>query len=145
MNTEKLTQQTAGKSSDIMLAATPEFLQNAESLDTATVSAVDLVVEYWSPENAGDKRRCFFYGFRNETVMSPDNGNEIDLLTAVFVRRENGNNVFFKNSSRRLTGVLESLNIAQGTPLEITYLGKKRNKTNAFTSDTWSIRPLIIK
>ena len=27
-------------------------------------------------------------------------------------------------------------------PLKITYMGKKKNKTNNFQSDNWSVRPL---
>ena len=37
---------------------------------------------------------------------------------------------------------LENGSLKSGMPLKITYMGKKKNKTNNFQSDNWSVRPL---
>lgn len=121
------------------------FAGKLPDLEKMECAPLELSGEYWTPENVGESKRMFFNEIRYETTTDPASGNEVELPVAYFVILENGNKKVIRQASRRLTGVIESLNIAQGTPLEITYQGKKKNKTNPFMSDHWSIRPLIIK
>ena len=39
---------------------------------------------------------------------------------------------------------VESGTIKHGTMLKITFLGKRKNKTNANFSDNWSVKPMRI-
>ena len=121
------------------------FAGKLPDLEKMECAPLELSGEYWTPENVGESKRMFFNEIRYETTTDPASGNEVELPVAYFVILENGNKKVIRQASRRLTGVIESLNIAQGTPLEITYQGKKKNKTNPFMSDHWSIRPRILK
>ena len=47
-----------------------------------------------------------------------------------------------KNELPSLEQYLENGSLKSGMPLKITYMGKKKNKTNNFQSDNWSVRPL---
>lgn len=128
-----------------MVAELTDALKGLKSLDEAEASDIDLVMEYWTPEEIGEKRRGYFVGLRTEMMTSIDTGVETELTVAIFVRPMNGKMCFFKNGSRRLVGVIEALGIEPNTPLELTYNGKKKNKSNSFTSDTWSLKPIIMK
>lgn len=123
------------------------FANELPDLQKAEAAPLELNGEYWSPEKEGESRRMFFKELRQETVVDPASGKDTDLLVAYFVQVVDGNKKVIRQASRRLTGVLESLSdrIAEGTPLEITYLGKKKNKTNSFLSDNWSIKPLFVQ
>lgn len=123
---------------------------NLPDLSKADVMPVDLTGNYWTPEKEGESKRLFFVDIRPEKVLSSSGTGEIiDLDCAVFIEQAEGSVKTITNGSRRLVGVLESYLmqglIGQGTPLLITYLGKKRNKTNQFSSDNWSIKPLRIE
>jgi len=43
------------------------------------------------------------------------------------------------NGSKRLVAVFENNEIAPNTPVQITYKGKKKNRTNGNMSDDWSV------
>lgn len=121
------------------------FAGKLPDLKKATPATLELSGEYWSPDQIGEQRRAFFNELRQEISIKPDTGESIDLLVAYFVWEDaKGNMKVFRNASRRLTGVLENINLQKGTPVEITYMGKVKNKNNSFMSDNWSIRPLII-
>ena len=109
---------------------------NLPSLDDAQELPIDLCGNYWSPEKAG--------------VLSATNPDElIDLDCAFFLERKaDGTVQTITNGSRRLVGILEQYiengALKKGTPLKITYMGKRKNKTNNFQSDNWSVKPLLI-
>ncbi len=120
------------------------FKSELPDISKATAGPLELTGEYWSPENAGETRRMFFNEIRQETTIDQQ-GNDIELSVAYFVEVRGGNMVPIRQASRRLVAVLENFKVQPGTPLEITYKGKQRNKTNSFMSDFWSVRPLIIE
>lgn len=133
-----------------MEVASVDISKPLPSLDEAEEFPLDLCGNYWTPEKEGEFKRLFFVGFKTQSVLSATgSGDLIDLDCACFVERnEEGSAITVTNGSRRLVGVLEdyvkSGIIKKGTPLKITYIGKTKNKNNAFSSDNWSIRPLII-
>ena len=120
------------------------FAGSLPDLSKAEAAPLELNGEYWTPEREGEVRRMFFKELRVETTTDPASGKDVELLVAYFVQVIDGSKRVVRQASRRLTGVMESLGIKEGTPLEITYLGKKKNKTNSFLSDNWSIRPLFV-
>ena len=105
---------------------------------------VELSGEYWTPEKEGETKRVFFAGLYNETVIEPESGESRELLTAKFIEQKDGALHTIRNSSRRLVGIFETFagSITPGAAFEITYLGRKKNSTNSFKSDNWSVKPL---
>lgn len=121
------------------------------NLKEAQEIPIDLCGNYWTPESEGESKRVFFVEIKPQTVLSANGTGElIELECAFFLEQtEEGSIQTVINGSRRLVGILEQyvINgaIKQGTPLLLKYNGKRKNKTNNFSSDNWSIRPLQIK
>lgn len=142
-NNQNQTGQTATQTQEVI--TNNFFASELPDLSKAVAAPLELNGEYWTPEQAGESRRMFFNELRLETTTDMVSGKDVELLVAYFVQIIGGDKKVIRQASRRLTGVLESLKIESGTPLEITYLGKKKNKTNSFLSDNWSIKPLYIQ
>ena len=104
----------------------------------------DLMANYWTPEAPGEMKKVFFDKIENRPVQDQQTGAIIDLECAHFIETVNGEVKTISNGSKRLVGALEANNIQRGTPLMITYLGKKKNKSNGFHSDNWSIKLLRV-
>lgn len=113
-------------------------------LSKSTVAPMDLMGDYWTPENQGETKRLFFVRIASRKVISQQDGSLIDLDCAFFLENNGKEVVSVTNGSRRLVGALENINAQTGMAFQITYLGKKRNRTNAHASDNWSIKPLMI-
>lgn len=120
------------------------------SLKDAQELPIDLCGNYWTPDMPGEFKRMFFVEIKSQKVLSATgNGELIDLDCATFLEQtEDGTIQTVTNGSRRLVGILEQYVdnglIRNGTPLKITYMGKRKNKTNTFQSDNWSVKPLRI-
>lgn len=119
---------------------------NIPNLSEATEMPFDFMADYWTPENSGECKRVFFdkIGIR-KVIDGQDQNKIIDLECAFFLEQKDGQLKPVSNGSKRLVGALETNGILRGTPLLITYLGKKKNSTNAFQSDNWSVKPLSVK
>lgn len=121
---------------------------NLPDLSKAEVQPVELSGEYWTPENVGEKKRVFFAGLVEEVVLEPETGENRTLLVAKFIERQaDGELRAIRNGSRRLVGIFEqfSNSVKPGDAFEITYLGKKKNNTNSFRSDNWSVKALSFR
>jgi hypothetical protein len=115
------------------------------SLESAQVAPIDLMSDYWTPEKVGESKRMFFMRIGQRNVIDQqDQSKVIALDCAFFVENVNGEVRSISNGSKRLVGALESINAQQGMPFLITYLGKKRNRNNSFSSDNWSVKPLVV-
>lgn len=115
-------------------------------LDTYEVASCDLSYEYWTPEKSGEARRMVYV----ETALRscPDHQDatlSVELPVAVFLYPCVDGNKTVVNGSKRLIAVFENSDIASGTPVQVTYKGKKRNRTNANMSDDWSVVTLVKK
>lgn len=135
--TEVATQQSQLPVIDLNGSALPD-------LSTATAAPVDLMADYWTPENPGETKRMIFDKIASRLVIDQQTQESIELDCAYFVEVVSGEAKSISNGSKRLVGAIQSNNIRRGTPLEVKYLGKKKNKSNAFQSDNWSIKPLVI-
>ena len=123
-------------------------LENAgdfPDLETASVLPMDLMSTYWTPETPGESKNVVFSHIDDSELIDQDNGEIKILPTAHFFEQKNGEISSVRNASKRLVGAIESSKIVRGTPLRISYLGKKKNVNNAFKSDDWSVKPLLIK
>lgn len=129
---------------------TVDLAGNLPSLKDAQELPIDLCGNYWTPEMPGESKRVFFVEIKAQKVLSAQGTGElIDLDCAVFVEQnEDGSLATVTNGSRRLVGILEQYAsnglIKNGTPLKITFMGKRKNKTNSYSSDNWSVKPLRI-
>lgn len=123
---------------------------NLPSLDDAEELPIDLCGNYWTPEMPGEFKKVFFAEIKPQKVLSATNSDElIDLDCAIFVEKTtDGTLQTVTNGSRKLVGMLEQYiangSLKSGVPLKITYMGKRKNKTNNFQSDNWSVKPLRI-
>lgn len=119
---------------------------NLPDLNKATEFPFDLMADYWTPESQGEQKRVFFDKIATRSVADQQSGELIDLECAFFIELSEKNEAkTISNGSKRLVGALEAHKIQRGTPLLITYLGKKKNRTNSFQSDSWSIKPLRLE
>lgn len=110
-------------------------------LSTYKPVGLNLVSTYWSPERAGEAKRLLFIEIKADKATNEDTGEEKILPTAIFV--DPSTREVWRNASSRLVGALERAELTKYTPLEITYNGKVKNTTNAFSSDSWSVFPLV--
>lgn len=126
--------------------ATVDLNGNLPDLSKAEPFPFDIMADYWTPEQAGESKRLFFQRISERTVADQNTGDMIELECAFFLeQQESGELKTISNGSKRLVGAIQAYNIDQGTPLLVTYLGKRKNRTNSFKSDSWSIRPLRIE
>ena len=109
--------------------------------------------DYWTPEGEGEYKNCFVLGIEDqEHQRMGEEGDEIpeSIILACVVIAEQTKDGYkqWANGSKRLVGTIEDAlkngTIEAGiTPLQITYIGKKKNQTNSFKSDSWDIRPMV--
>lgn len=127
------------------VSTNPFFNQNLPDLTQATPAPIDFNSDYWTPVQVGERRRMYFSELKEETSIDMQSGVAVDLVVAYFIEINGGIRKMVRNASKRLVGVIETFNIETGTPLEITYLGKQKNKNNSYLSDAWSVKPLQIQ
>lgn len=113
-------------------------------LDKAETYPYDLMADYWTPESKLESKRVFFDRISKRQVLDQQTGEVMELECAFFVEVIKGDAKSVSNGSKRLVGAIQANQIQRGTPLLITYLGKKKNATNAYQSDSWSLKVLKI-
>ncbi len=131
------------------------------ALEQAEPSEIGLSAKYLDVDTLekGFTFRGFYAGIFSRNSMDCETGEEKQLDCAQFIAREDGYTVVFENASNMLVGTLRDAE-AQGkitsmktadaegfpenrvTALQVTYLGKFKNKTNPYSSARWDIRPL---
>lgn len=121
---------------------------NIPDLDDMEVLPIDLIPNYWTPEEKGEKKRLYFDAITTRQVV-PDAENNpdviIDLEVASFFEKMKGQPIrTVTNASKRLVACIVNARMERGTAIEIEYLGKKKNSTNEFKSDAWSVKPLVL-
>lgn len=110
---------------------------------------IDLSSSYWTPEKAGDFKRGFYQRIEIATYVDEKTGEAIELPCIILIAQdEKGDVTTIRNGSKRLVAAIdEAVNdgrITLGMPLQITFLGEEKNKTNAYKSARWSVKPLIV-
>lgn len=128
-------------------------IDQVPDLENAQVAPFDLMTEYWTPEKPDEFKNLFFDKIEDVDYPNPTTGEVTTKATAYFIEKkktEAGSEmVSISNASSRLVSRLQSYYaqgmITFGTPLRITYKGKKRNSTNSFSSDDWSVKPMLVE
>lgn len=115
-------------------------IQDAPSLTDYEPSGVELCPEYWTPETEGESKRLIFVGVAERRMPSAEDPEQlVDLPCAIFVQPDPAPARVIANGSKRLVGLFEEGTYKPATPFEITYLGKRKNSSNSFKSDAWSV------
>lgn len=88
--------------------------------------------------------RCLYAGVEGRRILDKETGEDKTLFCAIFVTLEDGRKVTYESASKPLVGVLQDGELMghikpHQSWLEITFLGKKKNKTNAFSSAQWNV------
>lgn len=122
------------------------------SIQKTEAANIPLQVEYWSPEADGESKRGWILGVEHQEVADLETG-ELKLLESVLFVEEtaDGKRARFFNASRILVANVKAA-IYRGeivpasllTPVKITYLGKKKNRSNQKMSGRWEILPLVV-
>jgi len=117
------------------------IVPNSVDLAKLEVASCDLNQEDWTPESIGEKKRMVFAGVQERTVLDQKTNEEIQLSCVVFwlPGESPDQHRTVVNGSKRLVAVFENGAIQEGTPVQITYKGKKKNRTNGNMSDDWSV------
>lgn len=116
----------------ILLDQLPDFENDYEA------ASVDLSQDYWTPEEKGDSIRGFYFGIRPRKCLDQQTDKEIDLdCVVLIIADEDGKPKTVANGSKRLVGIFET--IEPETPVQITFQGKRKNRSNPNMSDTWSV------
>lgn len=127
------------------LSATADMLPD---LHSGVELPLDLASGYWTPEQVGESKKVFFEKVETIQVLSSFSNPPVivDLEHAFFVEQtEEGEFRSIRSASKVLVGIMTANKVRRGTPLKITYTGKRKNKSNAFDSSVWSVKPIIIK
>ena len=119
------------------------------ALESKTPQALSLTTIYLDVDalNKGDKFRCFYAGIKTREQTNTETGEVKTMDCAMLITQREGRTVTLESAASVLVRTLqESGRNGLITPfvsmLEITYLGKQKNKTNAFSSARWDIRQL---
>lgn len=126
-------------------------LESLPNLHSAKTSPLEFSNTYWTPEIEGEFKVGVIVNICIQSFPDAENPEkEKDLLCIVMLSQNEDLTVTnISNGSKKLVSTIqeavENGNIVlEKTPLRITYLGKKKNKTNGFKSDNWSVKPIIL-
>lgn len=111
-------------------------------LSDAIPTGLNLAATYWTPSAEGETKRLYFIEVKQMNHTDENTGEVKRLNTAVFV--DPITKQVIHQSSARLVGVFERELPKPLTAFQITYKGKVKNSTNAFSSDNWEIYRLAI-
>lgn len=131
------------------LVQTFDLSQKLPNLHQAKELPVDLSSSYWTPEKVGESKRGFYQRIEQATYINEGTGETVILPCVILIAQDEAGNVTtIRNGSKRLVASIEEAvndgRITEGMPLQITYLGEEKNKTNSFKSARWSVKPLIV-
>ena len=112
---------------------------------------IPLSVEYWSPQDEGEEKLVYVAGVDFHDVPDMETG-EIKSIECVLLLEQQDNTLCrFISASRVLVGNIKDA-ITRGdiipmttlTPVSITFMGQKKNRSNAKLSNRWKIVPIIV-
>ena len=124
-------------------------LNEMPNLHEAVESPRELSSEYWTPSDLGEYKVGVVIDIREEPCLTQE--GETIMLPCVVMISQKQDKTFetIRNGSKRLVATIESAldsgDVVMGqTPVKISFAGKKKNKSNSYSSDRWSVRPIII-
>jgi len=137
-------------SSEQLANANLDTQKQLPDLAKAKKHFVPLSIEYWTPEKEGEEKLVYIHSVGIHEVPDMDTGEIKQLECVMFLEKQDDVVKRFINAGRVLVGNIKDA-IKRGeiiagttlTPVSITYLGKKQNRSNARISNVWQIIPLI--
>ena len=129
-----------------------DALTSLPDLKKAEVAPIDLMQSYWTPDqnNIGESKFLFFdhLGEEERDEVDPRTGEVTGKYMLKFVsffeQDEEGNARKIRNASWKMVKVFEQVLPNRLDPFKVTYKGKIKNKKGEFSSDNWSVNPLVI-
>lgn len=125
-------------------------LDSLPNLHEAKVSLRELSSTYWTPELEGEYKVGVVIDIKEENYTDDKSGETVKLPCIIMLaQEEDGSFNTIRNGSKRLVATIESA-IESGelvlakTPIRLTFLGKRKNKTNQYQSDRWSVKPIVL-
>lgn len=124
-------------------------INDLPNLHEAEVSQRELSSDYWTPEDKGEYKVGVILGVKEEPYVDEATGESVMLPCIKMLAQEvDGTFSTVRNGSKRLVATIENAIesgeiVFEKTPVKVEYLGKSKNKTNAFKSDRWSVKPII--
>ena len=84
-------------------------LDTLPKLSDMDVASADMSAEYWTPTDAGETRRAFFFGIQSREMPAHDDPKKlVTLPAAVFVSEDDdGTRSTWCNASVRLRSIME--------------------------------------
>jgi len=129
------------KSNNALAIPTFDLSGNLPDLNTLEALPIDLTVDYWTPESPGESKRLYFRGVFDESRINEDTGEAYESSVAYFIEQlADGTHKQLINKTVRMVSAVKALE--SGTPLQITYTGKKKTQAG-HNIDTWQITPLV--
>lgn len=125
--------------------------KNLPDLNQAEESIISFSPEYLDVDviEKGWSIRCFYLGIEEREQLDAATGEAKNLRCVLLAAQEKEGIKVYESAARALVGTLEEkekrgLITPKETALKITFLGKKKNKTNGFSSAKWDIRLLYV-
>ena len=118
-------------------------IAKVSSLEAAKPTGLNLSATYWSPVNVGETKRLYYVEIKPMNHTNEETGETKTLNTAVFVDPQTREVIH--QGSARLVGIFERELPQPLTPFQITYRGKVKNSTNAYSSDSWEVYHLALE
>ena len=126
-------------------------VKSLPDLNQAEESVISFSPEYLDVDaiEKGWSIRCFYLGIEEREQLDAATGEVKNLRCALLAAQEKEGIKVYESAARALVGTLEEkekrgLITPKETALKITFLGKKKNKTNGFSSAKWDIRLLYV-
>jgi hypothetical protein len=128
---------------------TPTLTVTVNALDSnfdgskLKVRDLNLVPDYWSPEQSGETKLLIFWEFlRNDEIPDMNDPNKTVIKdSCIFIEvKSDKKKVFLKCSATRLVSVMRFA--AKGEVYQVTFVGKKKNKSNNYMSNVFEVYPL---
>jgi hypothetical protein len=122
------------------------------NLEPAKPSNIPVSTEYWSPENEGESKRGWIAGIEDREIADMETG-ELKMLPCILLVEQlpGGKLQRIIQASAVLVGNVrdaiksgEIIPASTLTPVQITYTGTKKNRSNPKLSKRWEILTLKI-
>lgn len=127
-------------------------VKSLPDLNQAEESIISFSPEYLDVDaiEKGWSIRAFYLGIEEREQLDAATGEAKNLRCVLLAAQEKEGIKVYESAARALVGTLEEkekrgLITPKQTALKITFLGKKKNKTNGFSSAKWDIRLLYIE
>jgi len=119
-----------------------DISRDLPDLSTAKPKPVNLALDYWTPQAEGECKTLIFMRVQQGDEI-PDYNDPDKLVSkdcAYFIEQTDNGFQILRNASARLVSLAR--NFLEGEIYQITFVGKRANKTNSYQSSYWAVQPV---